>query len=126
MSKNYIKVTPKGEKKSFILQASLENHYRSLGAKIEEPTEEEIASVYPEARATKNASKSAPTGADADVIAAKDNLIKDLENEIAANEAKLAKANEEKEALAISLKEAEARLAEFASANGADNKNKSK
>lgn len=43
----YIKVTPKGENKSYIVMAHLKDFYLSQGAKIEKPTEEEIRTAFP-------------------------------------------------------------------------------
>ena len=47
-TKAFIKVTPKGEKKSHILPAGNASFYTSQGATISTPTEEEILKAYPE------------------------------------------------------------------------------
>lgn len=47
-TKAFIKVTPKGEKKSHILPAGNASFYTSQGASITTPTEEEILAAYPE------------------------------------------------------------------------------
>jgi hypothetical protein len=46
--KNYIKVTPKGEKRSHVVLAANTAFYKRHGAKIEEPTEDEIMKAFPE------------------------------------------------------------------------------
>lgn len=54
MSKgNFIKVTPKDSKESYVVLASNEVYFKSQGAKIEEPTQEEIEKFFPETRKTK-------------------------------------------------------------------------
>lgn len=46
--KKYIKVTTKCSDVAFILMGSLEDYYRAQGAKIEIPTDEEVAVAFPE------------------------------------------------------------------------------
>lgn len=46
----YIKVTPKGEKEGRVVLASLKSFFVSQGAKIEQPTQEEIEDAFPEER----------------------------------------------------------------------------
>lgn len=53
MSKGkFIKVTPKGSKESVVVLASNEVFWKSQGAKIEEPTQEEIEKFFPETKKT--------------------------------------------------------------------------
>ena len=46
--KNYIKVTPKGDTRSHVVLAANKAFYVKHGGKIEEPTEDEILSAFPE------------------------------------------------------------------------------
>lgn len=56
-TKAFIKVTPKGEKKSHILPAGNASFYTSQGASITTPTEEEILAAYPELAERKRSAK---------------------------------------------------------------------
>lgn len=88
MSK-FIKVTPKGEKTSHIVLATLKNFYISQGAKVEIPTDEEIFQAEPNER------QSRP-------VAEADEATKQIKNDL-------------KEALAI-IKEKDATIEEQAQA----------
>ncbi len=46
--KRFIKVTPKDSTKYIVLLAGNEAFYRSQGAKIEQPTEEEVLEFFPQ------------------------------------------------------------------------------
>lgn len=50
-TKRYIKVFPKGRVDSVILLASNKDFYLAQGARIEDPTEEEILQAFPELKA---------------------------------------------------------------------------
>ena len=50
-TKRYIKVYPKGRVDSVILLSSNKDFYLAQGARIEEPTEEEILEAFPELKA---------------------------------------------------------------------------
>lgn len=56
-TKRYIKVTPKGETKAVILLATNRDFYLSQGAKVEDPTEEEIIAAFPEMRRREQAAE---------------------------------------------------------------------
>lgn len=56
-TKRYIKVFPKGRIDSVILLASNKDFYLAQGARIEEPTEEEILNAFPELKAKAEESK---------------------------------------------------------------------
>jgi regulator of replication initiation timing len=47
-TKAYIKVTPKGGKKSYVMPAGNASFYKAQGATVEEPTEEEVLNAFPE------------------------------------------------------------------------------
>lgn len=47
MAQQYIKVTPKGDTRSHVVLAHLRDFYTAQGAKIEQPTEEEIREAFP-------------------------------------------------------------------------------
>lgn len=49
-TKAYIKVTPKGGKKSYVMPAGNASFYKAQGATVEEPTEEEVLNAFPELR----------------------------------------------------------------------------
>ncbi len=46
--KRFIKVTPKDSTKYIVLLAGNESFYRSQGARIEQPTEEEVLEFFPQ------------------------------------------------------------------------------
>ena len=50
--KNYIKVTPKGDTSSHVVLAANKAFYAKHGAKIEEPTEDEVLNAFPELKGT--------------------------------------------------------------------------
>jgi len=62
MQKKYIKVTEK-DKSPFIALASNEQFYKNRGAKIEDPTQEEIEKCFPEEAGKKIEKPEANTGA---------------------------------------------------------------
>lgn len=49
-TKAYIKVTPKGGKKSYVMPAGNASFYKAQGATVELPTEEEVLNAFPELR----------------------------------------------------------------------------
>jgi hypothetical protein len=51
-TEKYIKVTPKDLKESFVVTAVNADFHKSQGAKVEQATEEEILSYFPEEKAT--------------------------------------------------------------------------
>ena len=101
-NQKYIKVTLKGETKSYIVLATLKPFYISQGAKIEHPTDEEVYAAVPQERPavarpanrvqslTNAAEAAAEAARDAEEIAElkKENaeLQKDLQREKAVNE----------------------------------------
>lgn len=48
VNKKYIKVTVRGSKTPVVVLGSLEDYYRSQGAKIDVPTDDEVNSAFPE------------------------------------------------------------------------------
>lgn len=78
-TKAFIKVTPKGEKKSHILPAGNASFYTSQGATISTPTEEEILKAYPEL------TKKAPATAKSSIFTAEE-----VAEQIAVYESKIA------------------------------------
>lgn len=46
--KRFIKVTPKGTNEHIVLLASNESFYRSQGATVEQPTEDEVLEFFPQ------------------------------------------------------------------------------
>lgn len=55
--KRFIKVTPQGEDKFIVLTAQNANFYLNQGAKVEQPTEEEILQFFPEMAETHTQSR---------------------------------------------------------------------
>ena len=99
MSKSkYIKVTPKGEKKGRVVLASLKPFFLSQGAKIEEPTPEEIALEFPEtAEAEKQQTAKQAEAQIAELnetIKSKDENIAELESKITGLEASIKESDE--------------------------------
>lgn len=102
----YIKVTPAGETRSYILMASLRDFYLSQGAKIEIPTEEEVLAVFP-----REEEKQQVSTKELEEARAAYEEVKDLYNKETNKVAKLKAANadlqEKVKALQTSLDEAE-------------------
>ena len=100
MSKSkYIKVTLKGEKKGRVVLASLKPFFLSQGAKIEEPTPEEIALEFPETAeaAKQNAATQQATTQIAklnEAIKGRDEYIAELESKITGLEASIKESDE--------------------------------
>lgn len=63
MTKQFIKVTPKGAKAPIIMRAACMQFYVSQGAKIEEPTMEEIRKAFPCEFSNEKTSKAPESGA---------------------------------------------------------------
>lgn len=88
----YIKVTPKGDTRSHIVLATLRDFYTSQGAKIEEPTGDEIYAAVPTEQPARTA---APT---ADIARLQEAFAKEkavIEKQIAELREALDKANAE-------------------------------
>lgn len=95
--KRYIKVTPQDEPQAVILLATNRDFYLSQGAKVEQPTEEEVLEAFPELRPQYNAEQAQ---AAAQVHATEqDARIADLEQELATLQAENATLKEELAAL---------------------------
>lgn len=102
----YIKVTPAGETKSYILMAPLRDFYLSQGAKIEIPTEEEVLAVFPREEEKQQVSNKELEEARAAYEEAKDLYNKET-NKVAKLKAANADLQEKVKALQTSLDEAE-------------------
>lgn len=63
-TKAYIKVTPKGGKRSYVMPTGNASFYKAQGATVEEPTEEEVLNAFPELK--KKQSKTAAEVSDKD------------------------------------------------------------
>lgn len=112
----YIKVTPKGEKEGRVVLASLKSFFVSQGAKIEQPTQEEIEAAFPEERKV-GARSAQPQPSQPEVnatiadqkttIERQAELITKLEEELKAVKEEREKAYEQVAALGKSLEEAD-------------------
>lgn len=118
----YIKVTPKGGKEGRVVLATLKSFFVSQGAKIEEPTPEEIAAEFPEERKRSVASAQQPqpqpavnaTIAEQKVTIEKQaETIKALEEELKTVKEEREKAYEKVAALGKSLEESEQLIAKL-------------
>lgn len=118
----YIKVTPKGEKEGRVVLASLKSFFVSQGAKIEEPTPEEIAAEFPEERkkiVVVGASAQPQPAVNATIAEQKATIekqaetIKALEEELKTVKEEREKANEQISALGKSLEESEQLIAKL-------------
>ena len=78
----YIKVTPKGDTKSHIVLATLTDFYISQGAKIEEPTQEEVYAAVPQERPARAAAPQEPRTDHVAIIAQQKEDIKGLRHAI--------------------------------------------
>lgn len=109
----YIKVTPKGGKEGRVVLASLKSFFVSQGAKIEEPTPEEIVAEFPEERKVSVASAQAQPADNATIAEQKVTIekqattIKALEEELKTVKEEREKAYEQVSALGKSLEESE-------------------
>lgn len=112
----YIKVTPKGEKEGRVVLASLKSFFVSQGAKIEQPTQEEIEAAFPEERkvgATSAQQHQPQPAVNATIAEQKVTIekqaetIKALEEELKTVKEEREKAYEQVAALAKSLEESE-------------------
>ena len=112
----YIKVTPKGEKEGRVVLASLKSFFVSQGAKVEQPTQEEIEAAFPEERKV-GARSAQPQPSQPEVnatiadqkttIERQAELITKLEEELKTVKEEREKAYEQVAALGKSLEEAE-------------------
>lgn len=116
----YIKVTPKGEKEGRIVLGSLKSFFVSQGAKIEIPTQEEIAAAFPEEARKGSATSAQPVPAVNATIAEQKATIEKQAQTIKTLEAELKEAKEEREkayeqvaALVKSLEESEQLIAKL-------------
>lgn len=132
----YIKVTPKGEKEGRVVLASLKSFFVSQGAKIEEPTPEEIAAEFPEERKriVVGASAQQQPAVNATITEQKATIekqaetIKALEEELKTTKEDCEKANEQVAALRQSIEESEQLIAKLRAdaEKGAKNSGKEK
>lgn len=82
--KQFIKVTPKGSKESYVLPMQNKAFYISQGAEVTEPTEEEVAKAFPElaGKGEKKQNDAARVAELEKEIAEKDAIIAQLQSEI--------------------------------------------
>ena len=117
----YIKVTPKGEKEGRVVLASLKSFFVSQGAKIVEPTPEEIAAEFPEERkiivvgapAQPQPAVNATIAEQKVTIEKQAETIKALEEELKTVKEEREKAYEQVAALGKSLEESEQLIAKL-------------
>lgn len=129
----YIKVTPKGEKEGRIVLGSLKSFFVSQGAKIETPTQEEIAAAFPEEARKGSATSAQPVPAVNATIAEQKATIEKQAQTIKTLEAELKEATEEREkayeqvaALGKSLEESEQLIAKLKGEAGKPDKGAAK
>ena len=109
-TKAFIKVTPKGEKKSHILPAGNASFYTSQGATISTPTEEEILAAYPEL-----AERKRPVSAKKKVYTTEEvaEIIADSGSKLAEKDARIAELEAENAELQTRIDELDKKLADM-------------